>query len=176
MMSSKSFMSPWRAGSISKQHHDEPNDKDAHLEYRLNFLSTTSHWKCNQWTPASVTTDDIAATKKSVKSFLDHLASQMDHTVSQWCQIYQLEDVWSKPGETLDELVDHLRALADRYNAPTDEVKEPNVQFHLVCALTYSEITHHWPQGQNSQDAQNMQDSHSCSRQPQCYGPLIPNC
>ena len=62
---------------------DESDNKGAHLEYILNFLSTTGHQKWNQWTPASVTTDDITATKKSVKSFLDHLASQMDHTVSQ---------------------------------------------------------------------------------------------
>ena len=64
---------------------DEPIDKGAHLEYILNFLGTTGHQKWNQWTPASVTTDDIAATKKSVKSFSDHLASQMDHTGSQRC-------------------------------------------------------------------------------------------
>ena len=91
---------------------DEPDGKGACLEYILNFLITTGYWKWNQWTPAGVTTDDIAATKKSVKSFLDHLASQVDHTVSQQCQIYQLEDVQIKPGETPDELVDCLRALA----------------------------------------------------------------
>ena len=62
---------------------DESDDKCAHLEYILNFLGTTGHWKWNQWTPASVMADDIAASKKSMKSFLDHLASQMDHTVSQ---------------------------------------------------------------------------------------------
>ena len=33
-----------------------------------------------------------------------------------------------------------------------------------------------WPQGHNSQVAQNMQDSHSTSRQPQRYGPQIQNC
>ena len=103
---------------------DEPDDKGAHLEYILNFLSTTGHWKWNQVTPAGVTTDDIVATKKSAKSLLDHLASQMDHTVSQQCQIYQLEDVQIKAGETPDALVDHLRALTDRCNFPTDEVKE----------------------------------------------------
>ena len=62
---------------------DEPDDKGVWLEYILNFLSSPGHWKWNQWTPASVTTHDIPATKKSAKSFLDHLASQMDHTVSQ---------------------------------------------------------------------------------------------
>ena len=46
---------------------EEPDDKGAHLEYILNFLGTTGYWKWNQWTPASVTTDDVAATKKSAK-------------------------------------------------------------------------------------------------------------
>ena len=105
---------------------DEPDDKGAHLEYILNFLSTTCAKKWNQWTPAGVTTDDIAATKKSVRSFLDHSASQMAHTVSQQCQIYQLEDVQIKPGETPDELVDCLRALANRCNFPTDEDEMSN--------------------------------------------------
>ena len=51
---------------------DKSDDKGACLEYILNFLGTTGHQKWNQWTPAGVTTDDIAATKKSAKSFLDH--------------------------------------------------------------------------------------------------------
>ena len=55
-----------------------------------------------------------------MKSFLDQLASHMDHNVSQQCQIYQLEDVPIKAWETLDELVDHLRALANRCNFQTD--------------------------------------------------------
>ena len=45
-----------------------------------------------------------------------------------------------KAGETKDELVDHLRALTDRCNFPTDEEKERNIQFHLVCTLTDSEL------------------------------------
>ena len=90
--------------------------------------------------PASVTTYDIAATKKGVNSCLDHLASQMDHTVSQRCQIYQLEDVQIKLGETPDELVDHLKALSNRCNFPTNEEKEQNVLICLVHALTDSEL------------------------------------
>ena len=54
---------------------DKPDDKGAHFEYILNFLGTTGHQKWNQWTPASAVTDDIAATRKSAKSFLDNLAS-----------------------------------------------------------------------------------------------------
>ena len=111
---------------------DEPDNKCACLEYILNFLSTTGHSTWNQWTPAGVITHDVAATKKSMKSVLDQLASQTDHTVSQRCQIYQLEDVQIKPGETLDELVDHLRALPKTCNFPTDKKKKWNVQFCLA--------------------------------------------
>ena len=119
---------------------DECDDKSACLGYILDFLGTTSCWKWDQWTPASATADDIAATKKSANSSLDHLASQMDHTVSQQCQIYQLEDVWIKPGETPDKLVDCLRALANRCNYATDEEKEWNIKFCLVHTLTDSEL------------------------------------
>ena len=119
---------------------DESDDKGALLECIQNFHGTPGCQRWNQWTPASVTTDDIAATKKSAKSFLDHLASQMHHTESQWCLIYQLEDVQIKPGETPDELVDHLRALVDRCNFPTDEERDQNVWFHLVHAFTDSEL------------------------------------
>ena len=44
---------------------EKPYDKGACLEYSLNFLSTTGHQKWNQWMPASVTTDNVATTKKS---------------------------------------------------------------------------------------------------------------
>ena len=103
----------------------------------------------------------------------------MDHTVPQWCWIYQLEDVWIKPEETPDELVDHWRALADRCNFPTDEKGTKCPIPSSPCPQRQwagHEITWPSPQGHNSQDAQNMQDSHSHSRQPQCYGPQIQNC
>ena len=48
---------------------DVPNDKSAHLEYILSFLSTTGHQKWNQWTHVSVTTDDIAATKNMLTMY-----------------------------------------------------------------------------------------------------------
>ena len=112
---------------------EEPDDKGPHPEYILNFLGTTGHQKWNQWTPTTVTTDDVAATKKSTKSSLDHLASQMEHTVSQRCRIYQLEDVHIKPGETPDELVDHLRALANRCNFPTDEERNETSHSSSLC-------------------------------------------
>ena len=114
---------------------EEPDDKSIHLKYILNFLATTGFQKWNQWIPTSVSTDAIAATKKSKKSFPDYLASQMDHTVSQRCRIHNWKMCVSSPGETPDELVDHVRALADRCNFPTDDEKE-----HLVSALTDSEL------------------------------------
>ena len=119
---------------------EETDDKGAYLEYILNVLSTTGHWRWTQWTPTGMTANDAAATERSAKSFLDHLAYQMDHTLSQRCQIYQLEEVWIKPGQTPDEMVDHLRALADKCNFLTDKEKEWNVQFYLFHAITDSEL------------------------------------
>ena len=121
-----------------------------------------------------VTTDDVIASKKSAKSFLDHLASQVHCTVSQRCQIYQLEDVQIKPGDTPDELVDCLGALAIMCNFPTGKKKESkHPSWSIHCSLLTSrpqQLSH------NSQDVWNMQDSHSHSRQSQCYGPWIQNC
>ena len=64
----------------------------------------------------------------------------MDHTVSQQCQMYQMEDVQIKPGETPDELVDHLRALANRCNFQQMRKRKEMSTFHLVHALTDSEL------------------------------------
>ena len=64
----------------------------------------------------------------------------MDHAVSQRCRIYQLEDVRIRPGESPDELVDRLRALADRCNFPTEDEKERNVQYRFVRALSDKEL------------------------------------
>ena len=167
---------------------DEPDDNGACLEYILNFLGTTGHWKWNQWTPssvttddiaaASVTTDDIAAARKSVKSFLDHLASQKDHTLSQWCQIYQLKDVRINAGETPDEYVDHLRALTNRCNFPTDEEKGWNVQFCLVHALKDSKLAKKLlnldPEATTAKILETCR-THSHTTQPQCYMPQIQN-
>ena len=45
-----------------------------------------------------------------------------------------------RASKTPDELVDHLWALADCCNFPTDEDKERNIQFHLVLALTDGDL------------------------------------
>ena len=61
---------------------------------------------------------------------MDYLPSTIDHEVSQHCRIYQLA------GESTDELVECLHALADSCNFPTDDEKEHNVQYCFVHALS----------------------------------------
>ena len=64
----------------------------------------------------------------------------MDHEISIRCRIYKLEETRILPGESPDELVDRLRALADRCNFPSDDEKERNVQYRLVRALDDREL------------------------------------
>ena len=71
---------------------------------------------------------------------MDYLLSTIDHEVSHRCRIYQLEDVRACPGESPDELVDHLHTLADRCNFPSEEEKEHNVQYRFVRALDDKEL------------------------------------
>ena len=115
----------------------EPNS--TRLEYVLNFLGNTGRRKFDHWKPTG-TADEIARKKKRASAFMDYLSSTMDHAVSQRCRIYQLEDVRIRPGESPDELVDHLRALADRCNFPTEDEKERNVQYRFVRALSDKEL------------------------------------
>ena len=83
----------------------EPNSTQ--LEYVLNFLGNTGRRKFDCWKPTG-TADEIARRKKRATAFMDYLSSTMDHAVSQRCRMYQLEDVRIRPGESPDELVDHL--------------------------------------------------------------------
>ena len=115
----------------------EPNFTQ--LEYVLNFLGNTGHRKFDHW-KLTGTADEISRKKKQASAFMDYLSSMMDHAVSQCCRIYQLEDVRIWPGESPDELVDHLRALADWCNFPSDEEKEQNIQYRLVRALNDKEL------------------------------------
>ena len=101
------------------------------LEYVLNFLGNTGHKKYEQWKPTG-TAAEIEKAKASTDKFMDYLFSTMDHEVSQCCRIYQLEDIRIWAGESPDELIEHLRALADHCNFPTDEEKKCNVQYHLI--------------------------------------------
>ena len=115
----------------------EPNS--TRLEYVLNFLGNTGRRKFDDWKPTG-TADEIARKKKRATAFMDYLSSTMDHAVSQCCRIYQLEDVRIQPGESPDELIDHIWALADRCNFPTEDEKEWNVQYRFVRALSDKEL------------------------------------
>lgn len=118
----------------------EPDDAGIRIEYVLNFLGTPGRRKYNQWTPDDADPADREAKRSSAKAFLDHLASSMDHTISQRCRIYQLEDVRIRAGESPDELVARLRTLADRCKFPTEEEKERNVQYRFVRALNDTDL------------------------------------
>ena len=78
----------------------------------LNFLGNTGRKKYERWQP-SRTDDKVKKTKASADKFMDYLLSMMDHEVSQHCRIYQLEDVRIWAGESPDELMESLCALAD---------------------------------------------------------------
>ena len=91
---------------------EEPDD-GTRLEYLLNFLGTTGQWKHEQWKPTGATEADHENKKKSIAAFLEYLSSTIDHPMSQWCRIYLLEDIHIHPGETPDELVEHICSLAD---------------------------------------------------------------
>ena len=108
-------------------------------EYMLNFLGNTGCRKFDHWKPTG-TADEIARKKKWATAFMDYLSLTMDHTVSQCCRIYQLEDVRIWPGESPDELVDHLWALADWCNFPTEDEKEWNIKYRFVRALSDKEL------------------------------------
>ena len=87
----------------------EPNS--TRLEYVLNFLGNTGCRKFDHW-KLTGTADEIAKKKRQATAYMDYLPSMMDHTVSQCCRIYQLQDVCIQPRESPDELVNCLRALA----------------------------------------------------------------
>ena len=100
-----------------------------HLDYVLNFLGNQGRKRHERWQPAGEHPD---AEKWKASAFLTHLQSTMDHEISIRCWIYKLEETRILPGESPDELVDRLRALADRCNFPSNDEKEWNVQYRLV--------------------------------------------
>ena len=60
--------------------------------------------------------------------------------LTQHSRIYQLEDVRIWAGESPDELVECLHALADCCNFPTNDEKECNVQYRFVHALSDKDL------------------------------------
>ena len=96
-------------------------DKDSDttwLEYLLKFLGPIRWRKHKQWNSSGATTEEGERNKKSAKLFMELRHSSMDHPVSQWCRIYQLEEIRIKAGETPDELVEWIWVLTDRCNFP----------------------------------------------------------
>ena len=120
---------------------EEPDD-GTRLEYLLNLLGTTGQWKHDQWKPEGATEADCENKKKSAAAFLKYLSSTMDHPISQQYRIYQLEDVQIHTGETPDELIECIHGLADQCGFPSNEEKERNIQYCLVCALSNSDLVH----------------------------------
>ena len=99
------------------------------LDYILNFLRNQGRKRHKRWQPMG---EHLDAEKQKASAFLTHLQSTMDHEISIRCRIYKLEETRILPGESPDELVECLRALANRCNFPSDDKKERNVQYHLV--------------------------------------------
>ena len=99
------------------------------LDYVLNFLGNQGRKRHKRWQPAG---EHLDTEKWKASAFLTHLQSMMDHEISICCWIYKLEETRILPGESLDELVDCLRALADQCNFPSNDEKERNVQYRLV--------------------------------------------
>ena len=119
----KSVKSWFTLQNIVKEEKDGSDEIDStRLEYVLNFLGNTGRKKYERWQPSG-TEDEVKKKKASADKFMDYLLSTMDHEVSQHCRIYQLEDVRIQAGESPDELVECLRALADCCNFPTDDEK-----------------------------------------------------
>ena len=66
---------------------------------------------------------------------MDYLLSTMDHEGSQHCRIYQLEDVRIWAGESFNELMECLCALADHCNFPTNQERNIMCSFTLFAPL-----------------------------------------
>ena len=135
------FVKSWfTLQNIVKEEKDGSTKIDSiRLEYVLNVLGNTGHKKYERWQP-SKSDEEVKKIKASTNKFMAYLLSMMDHGVSQHCRIYQLEDVRIWAGESPDELVECLHALADCCNFPTNDEKEHNVQYCFVHALSDKDL------------------------------------
>ena len=121
--------------NIVKEDKDGSTEIDtSSLEYVLNFLGNTGCNKYERWQP-SRTDNEVKKVNSSGDKFMDNLLSMMDHEVPQHCRIYQLEDVRIWAGESPDELMKCLHALADHCNFPTNDEKECNVQYSTTLFM-----------------------------------------
>ena len=135
--------------NILKEEKMVPLKLTTRLEYVLNLLGNTGRKKYERWQPSGP--DEVRKAKASAEKFMDYLLSTMDHEVSQHCRIYQLEDVRIWAGESPDELVECLHALADHCNFPTDDEKEHNLD---ALDIVDSKPIHAIHQGKHNKQCQ----------------------
>ena len=90
--------------------------------------------------PSGSPAEEWEKNKMSAKLFMEFLHSSMDYPVSQWCRIYQLEELRIEAGKTWDKLFERTLGLADRCNFLTDAEKERYIQFQMVHALSNSNL------------------------------------
>ena len=83
-----------------------PDNAEIENPIRLDYvLGNQGRKRHERWQPAGEHPD---AEKQKTSAFLTHLQSTMDHEISIRCWIYKLEETRILPGESPDELVDHL--------------------------------------------------------------------
>ena len=102
-------------------------DKDSDttwLEYLLNFLGPIGWRKHEQWNLSGTAAEEWEKNKKSAKLFMEFLHSSMDYPISQWCRIYQQEEIRIKAGETPEELIKWIWGLTNRLTSPQTQRKK----------------------------------------------------
>ncbi len=80
--------------------------------------------------------------KEDVDEFLTFLSTKFDNEISQRVRVYDLEDIRKTPDETVEELVDRIRQLAQLANIGdgSDAAIEFEVQRRLIRAIPDSDI------------------------------------
>ena len=81
------------------------------------------------------TKGECSAAKVSMKAILDHTCTTLDHCISIWHHICELEDMWMKVSEGIDELIQQTRSLAHCCNLENDNAVECQVQCWLVQVI-----------------------------------------
>ena len=95
----------------------------------FSIFSAPPDTKKYQWQAPSTDADAHTAAKKSAKGFLDPSCQKWTIQSHIGAEYTHLRMFISEPAKPQDKLVDHLWALANHCNFPTDEEKERNIQF-----------------------------------------------
>ena len=96
----------------------KPGGNGDRIKYVLNFLSTKGCREFSQWKPAGVIPDNYKTANKRVEGFLD-MALNIDHSVSQWCHIFQLKGICICTEEASnDMLTTYMPLLTDATSQP----------------------------------------------------------